>query len=254
MSRTYSDITWQVDGAVGTLTFNRPERLNAMGRRMMDEIITCLEDSARDSSVRVLVLTGAGKAFMAGADIKEYAAASDEEFRAFQQRGAALYAALERHPCPCIAAVRGYALGGGFEIALACDLVYASESARFGLPEIKLALVPGGGGTQRLPRKIGINRSKELLMSGRAASAAEMHEWGVVNTVFSDEEYDSGVRELAAKLADREPAALAKLKELVGRAAPPPEAEALAAEQAALLELAQSDEARRRIREFAEGS
>jgi len=145
MGNMYRNISVDIKEGVAILRFNRPEQLNAMNREMMDEIIAGIAHINERRDVRVGVITGKGRAFMAGADIKEYANQTPEEFRAFQERGTSLYRNLENATKPWLAAINGFALGGGFEIALACDMIVASESSKMGLPEVFLSLVPGGG-------------------------------------------------------------------------------------------------------------
>ncbi|MCL4153139.1 UNVERIFIED_CONTAM: hypothetical protein GTU68_026890, partial [Idotea baltica] len=142
-----------------------------MNREMMNEIIEGIEAVNSNENIHVAVIRGEGRAFMAGADIKEYADQTPEAFKSFQDCGIQLYKSIEEAPKPWIAAVNGFALGGGFEIALSCDMILASSTAKMGLPEVFLSLVPGGGGTQRLIQKIGINRAKELLFFGGQYSA-----------------------------------------------------------------------------------
>jgi enoyl-CoA hydratase/3-hydroxypropionyl-coenzyme A dehydratase len=167
-----------------------------------------------DPDARVGILTGAGKAFMAGADINEYAQQSQTEFESFQALGRTLYASLEANTKPIIAAINGYAFGGGLEIALACDMIVAAAHSKMGLPEILLHLIPGGGGTQRLPRKLGINRANELLMSGRTVTAQEMNDWGCINHIYPSESFEAEAQAFAATFADKSPEALRVLKQL----------------------------------------
>ncbi len=199
---------------IATIIFNRPEQLNSMNRVFMDEIISALEDINNDDEIFVAVITGRGKAFMAGADIKEYGSQTEQEFYSFQEKGISLYKLIENSKKPYIAAVNGYALGGGFEIMLACDIVVASSEASFGLPEVHLALIPGGGGTQRLIQKIGLNRVKEILYFGGQFSAETMKEWGIVNYVFTPESFEHEVNNLALKLSRRSRRALSELKKM----------------------------------------
>lgn len=144
--KSFKNILVSENASVATLTFNRPHLLNAMNREMMDEIIDALKLITENENIRVAVITGEGRAFMAGADIKEYAVQTGEEFKAFQNKGKELYQLIEEANIPFIAAVNGVALGGGFEIALACDFIIASDGAKMGLPEVHLGLIPGGGG------------------------------------------------------------------------------------------------------------
>ncbi len=204
----------KIEKGIARLTFNRPAQLNAMNRQMMDEIIEGIERINRTREVRVAIMSGKGRAFMAGADIKEYGSQTPEEFRSFQERGKQLYQAIEKASIPWIAAVNGFALGGGFEIALACDLILASESALMGLPEVFLSLIPGGGATQRLTQKIGVNRAKEMLFTGGQYEARILFEWGIVNQLFSSEAFEQGVTQYAEKLSRRPSGAMTQLKRL----------------------------------------
>lgn len=211
---TNKHIKISIEKGIARLTFNRPDQLNAMNRQMMDEIIDGIEMINRDEQVRVAVIGGKGRAFMAGADIKEYGNQTPEEFRSFQEKGKQLYHAIENASIPWIAAVNGFALGGGFEIALACDLILASESAAMGLPEVFLSLIPGGGATQRLIQKIGINRVKEMLFTGGQYEAKALMEWGIVNQVFAAEVFEDEVVRYAEKLSRRPVKSIAQLKRL----------------------------------------
>lgn len=210
----YKTIAVEIKDHIGVLKFNRPDQLNAMNRQMMDEIIEGIHFINHNDDATVAVICGAGRAFMAGADIKEYGSQTSEEFEAFQEKGKQLYAAIEGASKSWIAAVNGFALGGGFEIALACDMIVASEQAKMGLPEVFLSLIPGGGGTQRLIQKIGINRVKEMLFFGGQFDADTMYNWGIVNRVFSDESLLSEAMVFAGKLSRRPINSIAQLKRL----------------------------------------
>lgn len=184
--KEFESLVFESDDGVATLTFNRPKALNALNRSLLLELSRALEAVEADESIRVLVLTGAGdKAFVAGADISELATFNPLQARKFSRLGHQVIGALQKLPIPVIAAVNGYALGGGCEIALACDFVYASDQAQFGLPEINLGIIPGFGGTQRLPRLIGQSMAKELIFTGKMVPAAEAKEIGLVNRVFA---------------------------------------------------------------------
>ncbi|MEM1484301.1 enoyl-CoA hydratase/isomerase family protein [Oscillospiraceae bacterium PP1C4] len=211
----YQFLTIERKDAIATVRFNRPEQLNAMNRMFMDEIICAFQELNDDSRIRVVLVTGNGRAFMAGADIKEYAVQTDEQFLAFQERGIQLYQQAERSKKPFIAVVNGFALGGGFEIACACDMIIASNNASFGLPEVHLGLIPGGGGTQRLIQKIGVNRIKQMLYLGDQYSAQQMHAWGIVNYIAEPEYLTTFSEQIAQKLSRRSPEAIAQLKRLV---------------------------------------
>lgn len=202
------------ENGIATLAFNRPDQLNAMNRAMMDEIIEALKSIHASPSIKVAIITGRGKAFMAGADLKEYAGQTEIEFERFQSQGRTMYSLIEGNAKPVIAAVQGYAFGGGMEIALACDLVFATDSAQFGLPEIKLALIPGGGGTQRLVKKTSLNFAKELLLSGRPASADELKQRGLVNRICTDADLQSETIAFATDLCKRSSDALRAIKQL----------------------------------------
>ncbi|WP_373499954.1 enoyl-CoA hydratase/isomerase family protein [Desulfococcus sp.] len=182
----FENILFTTEDGIATLTFNRPKALNALNAALLDELSQAFDEVAENEDVRVLILTGAGdKSFVAGADITELAIFGPLQAKAFAHKGQAVISKLQVLAIPVIAAVNGFALGGGNEMALACDFIYASENATFGLPEIKLGLIPGFGGTQRLPRLIGANRAKEMIFTGKLIPAAEALEIGMVNRVFT---------------------------------------------------------------------
>ena len=184
----YKNIIFEVKDGVAIITFNRPEVLNALNDKLLKELSHALDEIAENEDIRVLILTGAGeKSFVAGADIKEIATFDALDAKLFAQTGQSTINKFENLPIPVIAAVNGFALGGGCEIALACDFIYASENAMFGLPEINLGLIPGMGGTQRLPRLIGKNMAKEMIFTGKMISAVEAEKIGIVNRVCSQE-------------------------------------------------------------------
>lgn len=200
----YENIIFQVEQGIATITFNRPKALNALNQALLAELAHALGAVGADEDIRVLVMTGAGeKAFVAGADITELAAFSPLQAKGFSRAGHDVISGLQGLSIPVIAAVNGFALGGGSEIALACDFIYAADSARFGLPEITLGIMPGFGGTQRLPRLIGPNLAKELMFTGRMITAAEALQIGMVNKVVPAaslmEEVLKTAREIAAK-------------------------------------------------------
>ena len=181
---TYQHILFEMNEAIATITFNRPKALNALNSELLDELSHALDEIAQNEAIKVLVLTGAGdKAFVAGADITELATFNSLEAKLFSKKGHETFNRLQALPIPVVAAVNGYALGGGSEVALACDFIYASENAMFGLPEITLGLMPGFGGTQRLPRLIGKNMAKEMIFTGKMISAAEAVQIGLANKV-----------------------------------------------------------------------
>jgi enoyl-CoA hydratase/3-hydroxypropionyl-coenzyme A dehydratase len=200
----------------------------------------------------VIVVTGEGRGFMAGADIKEYAAQTEAEFDDFQMRGGRMYAAIEGNRKPVIAAVNGYALGGGFELVLCCDLVLASTTAKLGLPEIKLGLVPGGGGTQRSVRKLGRNRANYLLMTGAILPAADFERWGLINEVVESAELMARTLAIAEDIAASPPDAIRGLKSLTRIATEDDPAAGFAAEGDLVRKLFRSDLAKARVKAFAE--
>lgn len=212
----YENILSQVDQGIATITFNRPKALNALNQALLAELSQALDDIAADEDVRVLILTGAGeKAFVAGADIGELAAFTALQAKVFSRAGHAVIAKLQELPIAVIAAVNGFALGGGSEIALACDFIYAAESAKFGLPEINLGLIPGFGGTQRLPRLVGANRAKELIFTGKMISASEAAQIGWVNRVVPPAELMGEVLKSARAIAAKGRVALRAAKQAV---------------------------------------
>ena len=184
----YDNIIFQVEDGISTITFNRPETLNALNSKLLKEFSQALDEIAANEDIRVLILTGAGeKSFVAGADITELATFNALQAKRFSERGHFMLNKLQELPIPVIAATNGFALGGGCEIAIACDFIYASENAMFGLPEINLGIIPGFGGTQRLSRLIGKNIAKELIFTGKMIPASEAHAIGMVNNVCSQE-------------------------------------------------------------------
>ncbi|MDX9787585.1 MAG: enoyl-CoA hydratase-related protein [Desulfobacterales bacterium] len=198
----YENIMVNVSDAIAVITFNRPKALNALNDALLKEFSKALDGIAANPDVRVLVLTGAGeKAFVAGADITELAKLSPLQSKLLSERGHAILFKLENLPQPVIAAVNGFALGGGSEIALACDFIYASEKAQFGLPEINLGIIPGYGGTQRLARLVGKNMAKEMILTGKMISAAEAKEIGMVNRVCAPEALMAEVMKTAQTIA-----------------------------------------------------
>ena len=248
----FGHIKYEVFDRVAWIKFNRPEQLNAMNRQMMDEIIESLKliNAAQDSEIAVAVFTGEGRAFMAGADIKEYAQQTMEEFEAFQLTGRTLYAAIEKNTKPIIAAINGYAFGGGFEIALACDMILCRQYVKMGLPEINLNLIPGGGGTQRLTRKIGSNLANELIMMGRTVTAEEMWARGVVNHIYEKDGFSEDVEKFVAELANRPVDRLRAIKKLTQRCLGGISLAALDMENEQLGKFYMSEEGQEKIQEF----
>jgi enoyl-CoA hydratase len=184
----YQNIIFEVEGKVGIIRFNRPKALNAINPDMVKELDDALLRVEGDPNIKVLILTGEGdKAFVAGADISQMVKMGPLQLRRFSRNLHHAEFRLEELPIPVIACVNGFALGGGTEMAMACDFIYASENAKFGQPEINLGVIPGAGGTQRLPRLVGKGMAKELCMTGAIISAQEAREIGLVNKVFPPE-------------------------------------------------------------------
>lgn len=210
----------QPEPGIYLLTVNRPKALNALNAATLDEIAAAVTVVAKDAAARALLVTGAGdKAFVAGADITEMQNATIEQAREISERGMQVMHALEALQLPVIALVNGYALGGGCELALACDWILAAENAVFGQPEVNLGIPPGFGGTQRLPRRIGMARALELIATARQVKAAEAAAIGLVNHVYPAAELMAKGLEMARIIAAKGPAAVRLVKEAVQRGA-----------------------------------
>jgi enoyl-CoA hydratase/carnithine racemase len=214
----YETILYERREGIGYVTISRPDKLNALNRRVMDELDDCFRAIQNDGEVRVVILTGAGeKAFVAGADINELATLAPLEGRDFSRRGQEIFDLVENLGKPVIAAVNGYALGGGCELAMACTLRIASESARFGQPEVKLGIIPGCAGTQRLARLVGKGRALEMILSGEPIDAQEAYRVGLVNHVVPAAELGAAAEALARKIAANAPLAVRFALEAVNR-------------------------------------
>jgi len=201
---------------LATITINRPKALNALNSKVLAELDKTLDRVNEDEEIRVVIITGSGeKAFVAGADIAEMSEMSPLEGSNFSRLGQLVFQKVQDLKKPVIAAVNGYALGGGSELALACDFIYASENAKFGLPEVTLGIFPGFGGTQRLPRLIGKGRAKELIFTGKMISASEAYEIGMVNKVVPLDQLMDAVKEVATQIAKNGPIAVYIAKNLV---------------------------------------
>ena len=214
----YETIIFEVTDGIGILKFNRPKALNAINTQVLKETNEVIDMVEADSSIRVLILTGEGeKAFVAGADISYMVNLNPLQLRRFSREGQELLFRLERLPIPVIACVNGYALGGGTEIAMACDFIYASENAKFGQPEINLGVIPGFGGTQRLSRLVGKAMAKELCMTGRMIDAKEAKEIGLVNRVFPPDKLWEETMKTAKLLASKGKVSLKAVKDCIER-------------------------------------
>jgi enoyl-CoA hydratase len=216
---TYKNILVETSNRISILTINRPDKRNALNQATRDEMVQALDSLEKSADSRVLVITGAGdKAFIAGADINEF-----EGRTALTQReamkGMRIFTAIEEFPKPVIAMINGFCLGGGLEVALACDIRIASDTAKLGQPEINLGIIPGGGGTQRLPRLVGEGKAMEIILGGDAIDAAHAREIGLVNQVVAANYLRSTVLSLAGRIAEKSPIALRMAKEAVKSAA-----------------------------------
>ncbi|MCL6578816.1 MAG: enoyl-CoA hydratase/isomerase family protein [Candidatus Bathyarchaeota archaeon] len=211
-------IIYEKSEGVATITLNRPEALNAFSKEVIEEVLQAVEDVKKDENVRVVVLTGAGeKAFSAGADIKAMKGMNALKARELSLMGEKLCVAFENLEKPVIAAINGYALGGGLEVAMACDLRIASENARMGQTEINIGLIPGWGGTQRLTRLVGVGKAKELVYTGKMIDAKTAEQLGIVNMVVPADKFRETVRQFALELASKAPVALKVAKALINK-------------------------------------
>lgn len=234
----YENLALAVDDRVATLTVNRPDKLNALNAATIGELDRAIDELRSRNDVGGIIVTGAQRAFVAGADITELARQSPADGRLRAERGQTVFSKFETSPKPVIAAVNGFALGGGCELAMACHVRIASEAAKFGQPEVKLGLIPGYGGTQRLPRLVGRGRAMQLLLTGELIDAQEAFRIGLVNRVVAaDELLPAAIAMLRLMLANG-PLALAKVIAAVNEGAALPLSDALALEAAAFAELA----------------
>jgi enoyl-CoA hydratase len=242
---TYRFLKLDVADRIATITLNRPDKLNALNDATMHELGVAIDAVRSDDAVAGVIVTGAGRAFVAGADISELRAKSASEVFALARRGQEVFRRLETSPKPVVAAVNGFALGGGCELALSCHVRVASEAAKFGQPEVKLGVIPGYGGTQRLARLVGRGRALELLLTGEMIDAAEAYRLGLVNRVAAANETVVDVaRALLQQMLANAPLALAQCIDVVDRGADIPLDEALALEAAAFGLLAASQDMR----------
>jgi len=214
----YKNIKFEKEDAVATVTIDRPKALNALNDETIAELDHCFTAIAGDKNIRCVILTGGGeKAFVAGADIGELAVLDVPGGRTKCDTGQAVFFKIEKLPQPVIAAVNGFALGGGCEIAMACDIRLASEKAKLGQPEVNLGIIPGYGGTQRLARLVGYGKAKQMIFTGDFISAAEAYRIGLVDEVYPPEELMSKAKEMAQKIAAKGPLAIKAAKEAITR-------------------------------------
>lgn len=215
---SYQTLLTSLDNGIFTITINRPDKLNAINKTVMDELKLVVEEVYNNPAIRSAIITGAGpKAFIAGADITEFMGLSKEEGMAISKKGHDVFFAIENSPKPFIAAINGFALGGGCELALSCHFMIAAENAKFGQPEVNLGLIPGYGGTQRLVQLVGKGRAIEMLMSGRTITAQEALQIGMVNEVVPAENLLARVTEILTLINSKAPIAIAKVIECVNK-------------------------------------
>jgi len=205
----------EIDDQIALITIDNPP-MNAVCKEMLDELDSGLEE-IHDEDVRIVIVTGEGNAFVAGADIKEMKDMDPKEAREFSRRGQKIFNKLQDLSLPVIGAVNGYALGGGLELALSCDLIVASEEALFGQPEVGLGIIPGFGGTYKLEDSIGEARAKELIFTGRKIDAERAREWGLVNRVVESDETLSKAQKIAEDIKENSPIALEKAKQIMNQ-------------------------------------
>jgi enoyl-CoA hydratase len=214
---SYQTILFDQEAGVATITFNRPDKLNALNQEMLTEFADALAKVKGDPETRVLLLTGTGRAFIAGADISEFLKFGPLEARQFSAAAHDIGFVLETLEIPVIACVNGFALGGGLEMAMACDFIYAADTARLGQPEINLGIIPGFGGTQRLSRLVGKGVAKEMVLTGRLVDAAEAKTLGLAAQVFPADSFMTACRKVALALAAKGRVSLRAAKQAVDR-------------------------------------
>lgn len=227
----FINLLCEIKEGVATVTINRPKVLNTLNAETVGELEDVFSDLRDNANVRAVIITGAGdRAFSAGADVNELAALTTVETKEFMNRGQAVFHKVENLGKPTLAAINGYAVGGGLELAMACTLRIASEKAKLGQPEIILGIIPGYGGTQRLPRLIGKAKAMEMILTGDAIDAAEAHRLGLVNRVVPPEELIAEAEKLVKTILSRGPLAVAYALEAINKGLDMPLAEAIAFE------------------------
>jgi enoyl-CoA hydratase len=212
----YNTLLVQTENGICTITINRPDKLNALNKEVFNDLDKVIDEIYVDTEIRSVIITGAGsKAFVAGADISEFLELKPGQAPGLAKRGQVVFDKIENSPKPIVAAVNGFALGGGCELALACHFIYASDNAKFGQPEVNLGLIPGYGGTQRLTQSAGKGRAMELIMSGKMISAKDAMQYGIVNEVTTPEELLPKVKEVLTLIQSKAPIAVAKVIECI---------------------------------------
>ena len=249
---SYKTIELSVADRIATVTINRPDKLNALNVAVFDDLTRVVDELRDRAEIGGVIFTGAGRAFVAGADISELESLGAPQAKALAQRGQQVFSRLETLPKPVIAAINGFALGGGCELAMACHVRIASDAAKFGQPEVKLGLVPGYGGTQRLPRLVGKGRALQLLMTGEIIDAAEAYRIGLVNKVVPGAELMKTAQDMMKAMLANAPLALAGCIDMVNRGYDIPLDDALALEAGAFGDLAITEDKREGTRAFLE--
>ncbi len=251
MTTGYDTLLVESDGRLAVVTFNRPEKRNAINQTMVNELHDVLDGFVADGDVQACVFTGSGdKAFIGGADIAQLRERDSDE--ALRTINASLFNKIEALPFPTIAAVKGYCLGGGCELSMCCDLRVAGESAKFGQPEVALGIIPAAGGTQRLPRLVGLGVAKDLVFTGRIIDAAEAHRIGLVNRVVADDDVLDGAKELAQAILKQGPLAVRLAKMALNASSRTGQDAGLLIEQIAQAVLFDSADKRERMTAFLE--
>ena len=248
----YELLTFQVADRIATITVNRPDKLNALNDALMRELGQAIDEARERADVGAVLLTGAGRAFVAGADIAELAGQNAAEGKARAERGQRVFRRFEQSPKPTLAAVNGFALGGGCELAMAYHIRLASDAAKFGQPEVKLGIVPGYGATQRLPRLVGKGRALQLLLTGETIDAAEAHRIGLVNQVVPAAELLDAARAMLGGILAQGPLAVAHCIEAVDRGYDLPLDDAIALEASYFGLLSASNDKAEGMRAFLE--
>ncbi len=245
-------LSWKVEDSVAQVSINRPPA-NALSQGLIKEVDALLDAVEQDDAVRVVVLHGEGRFFSAGADIKEFTTISTGEgFTQLAKNGQDILERLETFPKPVIAAIHGAALGGGLELAMACHMRFVTESAKLGLPELQLGLIPGFAGTQRLPRYVGVAKAAEMLFTSDPISGVEAVEWGLANRAYSDEELLPKTLEIAKKIAKKSPVALKAAIDTLQFSKTPSYYEGVATEAKSFGTVFVSDDAKEGIQAFIE--
>src|SRR6476659_5153955 len=212
----YKTLLVEIDNGICIITINRPDKLNALNKEVFNDLDAAIDDVYKNPEIRSAIITGAGnKAFVAGADISEFLELDPSEATKLSARGHKVFDKIENSPKPIVAAVNGFALGGGCELALACHFIYASENAKFGQPEVNLGLIPGYGGTQRLTQLLGKNRAMQLIMTGEMISAADAYQYGLANKIVEQNELLNEVKKILAVIHTKAPLAIAKVIECI---------------------------------------